>query len=237
MAEQAYSDETRRQVVSFSFYRCAPDWRRVPPEQKSDMGRELGAALDRLADSDRMKVLTYSTAGLRADCDLMLWRICYSLEDLQEMESQLRRTQVGAYLTMTHSFVGMTRRSVYQIGAAHYRQAEAGVLRCGDHRYLMLHPLVKTRPWYQLPFEERQRVVREYIRVVEDFPTLHLNTLYSYGLTDDEFIVIVQADDPALIIEATMRMRETQNSLYILRDTPQFTAVQCSAQEMLEKLG
>ncbi len=237
MADRAYQEETRRQVVSFTFYRAAPDWRRLPAEQKSEYGREFSAALDRLADSDRMKVLTYSTVGLRADCDLMLWRICYSLEDLQQMETDLRRTRLGAHLTTAHSFIGMTRRSVYQIGAAHYRHAEAGLLRCGEHRYLMLHPLIKSRSWYQLPFEERQRVVREYIRVAEDFPALHLNTLYSYGLDDDEFIVIVQTDDPALIIEATMRMRETQNSLYIQRDTPQFTAIHCNPQEMIERLG
>jgi len=30
----------------------------------------------------RLLTLTYSTVGLRGDCDMVLWRICYTPEDL-----------------------------------------------------------------------------------------------------------------------------------------------------------
>lgn len=237
MPDRAQYEEARRQVVSFTFYKVRPEWRRLQAAEKQEYRREFGAALARWADSDEMSVLTYSTVGLRADCHMMLWRVCYSLEQLQTMQAELLKTRFGGYIEPAHSFIGMTRRSQYKIGQDHYRQAEAGVLKCGVHKYLTVHPFVKTRNWYQLPFEERQRIVGEWIRVGADFPRVHVNAIYSFGLDDQEFMVVLESDFPSDIIDLTIRLRETQNSMYTLRDTPVLTAVQCSVQEMLERIG
>ncbi len=237
MPERAQYEDARRQVVSFTSYRVLPEWRRLEARERVEQRREFAMAVDRWADSDEMKVLTYSTIGLRADCHFLLWRICYSFEQLQLMQAELMHTRLAGYVVPVHSFMGMTRRSQYKIGHAHYEHVESGVLKCGVHKYLMLHPFVKTRNWYQLPFEERQRIVQEYIKVSEDFPQLRVNTIYSFGLDDQEFILVLEVDDPSQVITLAMRLRETQNSMYTLRDTPILTAVQCSTQEMLERLG
>ena len=47
------------------------------------------------APTTGMRVLTYSTVGLRGDCDFMLWRISYSLECLSNAQSDLMKTQLG----------------------------------------------------------------------------------------------------------------------------------------------
>ncbi len=234
MAERTREAETRRQVVSFSLYKVQPEWRRLAAAEKAEHRREFASVIAKWREGEQMKVLTYSLSGLRADADLMLWRICYSLECLQQMESDLMHTRLGAYLETSHSFLAMTRRSQYKIG--HGRDDEH-TIKCGTYRYVSMLPFVKTRNWYQLPFEERQRIVNEYIDMIAEFPRVRMNTLYSFGIGDQEFVLVFESDHPGDIVDLKMRLRETENATYIQQDSPVFTGVQCTSEEMLERLG
>ena len=62
---------------------------------------------------DNMICLTYSTVGLKADCDFMLWRIAFDPLTFQSMEAGIRRSRLGAYLLQVHSFLSLQRRSPY----------------------------------------------------------------------------------------------------------------------------
>lgn len=233
----AQSEEARRQVVTFTFFKIMPEWRRLPAPERADMRQAFAAVIDKWSHSEEMTVLSYSSVGLRAKCDFFLWRICYSPECLQSMYSELMRTPLGGYLVLEHAMLGTTRRSQYKIGQKHYRDAEAGIVKAGANRYLTVFPYVKTRNWYQLPFEERQRIVREFIGVGEDFPRARMNTLYSFGIDDQDFIVVLESDHLGDFVDAQMRLRETQNSAYTERVTPVFCGVRCTPEEMLEKIG
>lgn len=234
----AHSESHRRQFVSFTFYRVLPEWRRLPLAEREEQRREFAETIRKWQTSEAMKVLAYSLVGLRADCHFMLWRICYSLECLQEMVSDLLRTRMGGYLEMTNSYLAMTRRSQYDIGSEHTLQASVrGALRPGTCKYLFLYPLVRTRNWYMMPFEERQRMVREIIGIGEDFPTARLNVLYSFGLDDQDFVTAIETDHPDEYLERVMRLREVEASPYTLRDTPMYTCIQLSVEEMLDRVG
>ncbi len=234
MPERTQSGETRRQVVSFTLFRLQPEWRRLAEVEKAEHRREFARVIANWRESEQMTVLTYSLAGLRADADMMLWRICYSLECLQQMQSELLRTGLGAYLETPHSYLSMTRRSQYKIGHGH--DAEH-MIRCGTHRYASVLPFIKTRGWYQVPFEERRRIVNEYIDVIAEYPRVRMNTLYSFGIDDQEFVLVFESDHPGDIVDLKMRLRETENATYIQQDSPVFTGVQCSTEEMLERVG
>jgi len=228
------SREPRRQVINYTFYKIAPEWRRLEVNQKGAQRREFGEVLARWTESEQMKVLAYSLVGMRADCDMMLWRICYSLECLQEMQAELMSTELGSYLSTPYAYLGMTKRSQYQIGHEGMRQ---GTLRCGGYKYLSLHPFVKTRAWYQLPFEQRQDIVSEYVRITEESPDVRVNVTYSFGLDDQEFVITCESNQPAEFVDLMMRLRESENAMFTLRDTPVFTCLHCSPDEMLERLG
>ncbi len=236
MPERTHRDppETRRQVVSFTLYKVQPEWRRLPAAEKAEHRREFASVIGKWRQSDQMTALTYSLSGLRADSDMMLWRICYSLECLQQMQAELMRTPLGAYLETPHSYLAMTRRSQYKIGQG---RDDENTIKCGNFRYVSVLPFIKTRNWYQLAFEERQRIVNEYIDTIADFPRVRMNTLYSFGIDDQEFVLVFESDDPADIVDLKMRLRETENATYIQQDTPVFTAIQCDADQMLEPLG
>jgi chlorite dismutase len=226
--------EPRRQVVSFSFYKLQSEWRRLAAEEKAAHRREFAGIIGKWRNSEQMTVLTYSLAGLRADADMMLWRICYSLECLQQMQAELMSTRLSSFLESPHSYLAMTRRSQYKIGLGLDTE---NTIRCGNFRYLSVLPFIKTRNWYQLPFGERQRIVNEYVDVVAEFPRVRMNTLYSFGIDDQEFVLAFESDHPADIVDLKMRLRETENATYIQQDTPVFTAIQCDTDQMLEQLG
>src|SRR5206468_1669115 len=103
----------------------------------------------------------------------------------------------------------------------------------GRAKYLFVYPFVKTRAWYMLPFEERQKMMDVHIEIGHRFPTVKLNTTYSFGLDDQEFVVAFETDHAEHFLDLVMELREARSSEYTLRDTPIFS---CIAREPLEVL-
>jgi chlorite dismutase len=230
--------QSRRQFVNFAFYKMAPEWRRLPLDEREEQRREFADAVRRWQVADTMKILTYSLVGLRADADFMLWRICYSLDCLQEMSSDLLHTRMSGYLTLTRSYLGMTRHSQYAIGddsaVSHHLR---GHIRVGGYKYLCVYPLVRTRNWYVLPFEERRRMVNELIKLSSDFPNTRLNVIYSFGLDEQDFVIAVETDSPDEYEERMMDARELDISPYTERDTPKTIGIRAPLGDMLERVG
>ena len=52
---------------------------------------------------------------------------------------------------------------------------------------------MKTRDWYLLPQEERQAVMDVHIKVGNKYPSVKLNTTYSFGLDDQDFVVAFES--------------------------------------------
>src|SRR5512146_1932170 len=94
---KAHEPAPRRQIVSFTFFKVMPEWRRLPQDEREEHRREAAEVINRWNIPDQMKVLTYSTVGIRPECDFMLWRICYSLECLQSMQQELYSTRLAGY--------------------------------------------------------------------------------------------------------------------------------------------
>jgi chlorite dismutase len=234
----SHREGPRRQFVSFSFYRILPEWRRLPLAEREEHRQEFAETIRKWNVPDTMKVLSYSLLGMRPDTDMLLWRICYSVSCLQEMSADLTRTRLAGYLETPYSYLGMTRRSEYPIGeTARQHHDELRASRPGGAKYLFVYPLLRTRAWYLLPFEDRQRMVAEMVRVSHDFPGMFPYVIYSFGLDDQDFVLAVESDEPDQYVERVMRMREIELSPYTQRDTPMFTCVKTSIQEMLELLG
>src|SRR5690348_9231856 len=81
--------------VQYLFLKADPAWRRLPEEERERGKREFARVVEQ---TQGVKTFAYSTLGLKAEADLMLWRIADSLEVLQEMTSLLLRTGLGRYL-------------------------------------------------------------------------------------------------------------------------------------------
>ncbi|MEE8347841.1 MAG: chlorite dismutase family protein [Dehalococcoidia bacterium] len=226
----------RRQVVKFTFYRVDPAWRRLPPAQREESKSDLCRAVE--AFGDRLLIRSYSLMGMRGDADFLLWQAGERLEDIQELATAVFAGAMGPYLSVPHSYLAMTRRSIYAAPKDQDAPASRGtILTPGDSRYLFVYPFVKTRAWYKLPKEERQRMMDEHIGIGRRYPSVKLNTTYSYGLDDQEFVVAFETDEPSDFLDLVMELRETDASAYTLRDTPIFTCVAVSLRVALDSLG
>jgi chlorite dismutase len=225
-----------RFFVSYTFYKVAPEWRRLPCELRAEHKRELLRGFDEIDPA--VVVRSYSTMGLRGDVDFMLWKVSPTLEGLRATATALAATQLGAYLDTPHNFLAMTRRSTYV--ANHHHEGQEGrrtTVNPAGSKYFFLYPFVKTHAWYQLPFAERQRMMDEHIKVGHEFPTVRINTTYSFGLDDQDFVVGFESDEPGDFLDLVMKLREAEQRPYTERDTPIFTCIAMPMDEVLEALG
>ncbi|MGC9291401.1 MAG: chlorite dismutase family protein [Acidobacteriaceae bacterium] len=230
--------EIKRQFVSYQFFKVLPEWRRLPAEERAAHKRAFAAVIEQWDRPGSFMTLTYSTVGTRGECEMLLWRIGYTVDDINQMTAELFATPLGGYLQTAYSYLAMTKRSQYLIGHEHEGQSDSrGVIRPGRQKYIFVYPFWKTRAWYLLPAEERQRLMAEHIRIGHLYPRVKLNTTYSFGLDDQEFVVSFETNYPEDFLDLVQQLRETEISAYTLKDYPIFTCVRMSPQEMLDRLG
>lgn len=235
-ATPADQERTPRQFITFSFYKLDPAWRHLPEAERRE-GRQEFIETVRQYQGSGTVVVPYSCVGLRAEHDILLWRIDYQLERLQGMADAMTRTGLGRYLLPSLSFLSMSKRSVYVDKINPEHEAQRSTIAPGRGKYIFVYPFVKTREWYLLPKEERQRVMDEHIFVGNKFPSIKLNTTYSFGIDDQDFVVAFEGDYPEDFLDLVMALRETEGSRFTVRDTPIITGIKGSLEEVLDTLG
>lgn len=80
-------------------------------------------------------------------------------------------------------------------------------------------------------------MMAEHIRIGLKYREITINTTYSYGLDDQEFVVAFESDDAADFLDLVQELRESEASSYTLRDTPMYTCVAQPLDEILDALG
>jgi chlorite dismutase len=230
------SGDDRRQYVNFAFYKVDPLWRRLPEDERRKGKCEFVEVVKNWEQD--VLVTPYSLVGIRGDCDFMLWRIGYDALKLQEMSAQLLATELGKYLTTPYSFLSMTKRSVYVDKHTHEGQEGTRLkLVPGQFKYLFVYPFVKSKGWYRLTKHARQGMMDEHIEIGHKYPTVRLNTTYSFGLDDQEFVLAFESDKPEHFVDLVMELRHSEATSYTVRDTPTFTCIHRELKEVLDLLG
>ena len=79
--------------------------------------------------------------------------------------------------------------------------------------------------------------MREHVAVGHKYPQIRINTSYSYGLDDQEFVVAFEGSDPAEFLDLVSDLRYTEASSYTLRDTPMFTCVLRTPAELVAEFA
>ena len=229
-------EEQRSQFVKYDSYKLDPLWRRLPTPEKEEHKREFLAVVDEL--SSGVSILPYSLVGIRGDCDFLLWKVAWDLEQLQELATRLWSTNLGKYLEIPYSYLAMTRHSPY-VGAHRHpgQEGTTASIRQVGRKYLFVYPFIKTHSWYQLSAEERQRMMTDHFQIGHKYPTVKITTTYSYGLDDQEFVLGFETDSPKDFLELVMELRGSEARPYTERDTPIFTCIARDLPETLDSLG
>lgn len=222
------------QYINYLFFKLDPEWRRMPDDERRRGREEFLEAAEK--HSEDMLLRPYSLMGLRADADFMLWRIGYDLDAFEDMTAALMKTGLGKYLTVTYSYFGLARRSIY-VGEHTPGFENRRYIVPGEGEYNFVYPFVKTRGWYRLPLEERQRMMNEHMQIGRRHYPVKNNTAYCFGIDDYEFILSFEAETPEKFQDLMMELRESEASSYTELDTPIFTCRRRALSEILETLG
>ena len=235
-ADGVADDRARRQYVRFLFLKVDPAWRRLDRERQEAGKRAVERVV--AAFADRMLMRAYTTVGTRADVDLLLWQVSPNLENFGQLVTALFGTPLGPYLATPYAYLAMTKRSIYTIPEGQESDTNRHLtIQPGQAKYLFVYPFVKSRAWYALSFEERQEMMTSHIVVGRKYPAVKLNTTYSFGLDDQEFVVAFETDEPGDFLDLVMDLRETRASGFTERDVPIFTCVATSLRGALDALG
>jgi len=185
------------------------------------LGRDLGHDLGQ----ERLEL--YQLYPSRADADLLLW--CALPVDDPVVPGRFfeRFARVVARrrpaLVPSHTFWGLTRPSPYTGRGGSSREIDAvGGERA---RYLIVYPFTKTAQWYLRSAEERGEMMREHIRIGRQFEGVRQLLLYSFGLQDQEFVVVYETEDLGGFSDLVYALRSSEARAFTAVDSPVLTAV------------
>ncbi len=211
---------TDERYVHAWLLRLDPAWRRrAAVERRADLDAFCAAAG---RTEQRLMQHAYSTIGLRAEGDLLLWRMADTLEAVEETAADLLGNGIGQWLTPSISMIGLTRPSQY---VKRPTTQEQSLFTGPRSRYLVVYPFSKSVEWYLAPAEERQAVMRGHMKIGHAYPQVRQLLAYSFGLDDQEFIVAYETDELVAFQDLVRELRASESRRATIRDTPIITAI------------
>jgi chlorite dismutase len=99
--------------------------------------------------------------------------------------------------------------------------------------YLVIYPFSKTAAWYLMSREARQGMMNEHIRIGKQYDDISQLLLYSFGVQDQEFVVVYETDDLARFSDLVNELRDTEARRHTSLDTPVHAAIYYRAEETL----
>ena len=223
------SETEPKYFFDFSFFKIDPKWRWMADLAKEESAKEL----ENVLLNSPVKCRVYSTLGLRDDADLLLWFMSESIEDIQEIISKIYLTVVGKYFIPSQTYLSSTRPSLYAKKGTQLSFVSGNEPK----KYVIVYPFTKTREWYLLPMEQRKVMMDEHIAVAEKYPQVVLNTTYSFGIDDQDFMLAFESDDLHAFQDLIMDLRSTRVSVYVKVDTPMIVCVKKDIIPLITSLG
>ncbi|MEO7198119.1 MAG: chlorite dismutase family protein [Solirubrobacterales bacterium] len=217
-----------RTFIKFTFLKIDPAWQRLEGERRAQDKRELLAACEDYAIDRPLRA--YSTVGTRGDCDLLLVSQSPTLHEIHSFHVVLAQSGLAKWATIPHSYLAMTKPSPYS------ESETRPELLTSEHKYAFIYPMEKKREWYGLEATERRRIMSDHIETGRRYPQITINTAYSFGIDDQEFVVSFECDEPADFLDLVQELRATESSAWTLRDVPIFSCVAMSIGQALDAL-
>jgi chlorite dismutase len=226
----------RHQLLGhYAAYHFTPQFWSLTPDDRRGEAREW---LERLrASADGLEL--YLTAGVESDSDLLVWATARVDDAAAPGGFFQRRARAEAaqrsLFEPVHVLWGLTRPSEYSRSAKSAQEIDPF---SGERApYLVVYPFSKTAEWYLMGREARQGMMNEHIRIGKQYREIRQLLLYSFGLQDQEFVVVYETDDLALFSRLVYDLRDTEARNYTLLDTPLHAGVRLDDDAWLETLG
>jgi len=223
------ASDNEQYFFNFSFFKIDPKWRWMADLAKEESAKEV----ENVIINSGIKFRSYSTLGLRDDAEFLFWFAAETVEEIQNVISKLYLTVFGKYIIPSRVYFSCTRSSTY----ARKGTLPSFVLGNEPQKYVIVYPFTKTRGWYLLPQEQRQKMMDQHINVSEKYPQVTLNTTYSFGIGDQDFTLAFECDDLRDFQNLIMDLRQPPVSAYVAVDTPMITCVKKDIVPIITSLG
>jgi chlorite dismutase len=166
--------------------------------------------------------------------DLILWS-ALSADDKQDAAVFFERFAVAnnsyrLLIDIKDSLWGFTRPSQYSKARS---KQEIDPFSEERKPYLIIYPFSKTAEWYLMSREARQGMMNEHIRIGKQYEDISQLLLYSFGLQNQEFVVVYETDDLTRFSDLVNELRDTEARRYTLRDTPLHAGIHHPVKETL----
>lgn len=211
--------------IAFQCWKLDREWRKKDAGTKARHVAEFIEKCD--SAQPRLKhFAAFSTAGLKSDVDLILWAKAKELDDLHALALAQRSAELSKWMELSHNYLAMLKGSPYD-------QEDKVFKPEAFYKYLFVYPFVKTRQWYLLPLPERMRIMKGHIDGAGAYPMIKINTSYSFGIDDQDFIVAFESNEADKFVNLVQELRETESSLFTVRDYPMYVGIQTPLKEIL----
>lgn len=223
------SDANDQYYFNFSFFKVDPKWRWMADLAKEESAKEV----ENVIRNSGIKFRSYSNLGLRDDADFLFWFAAQTVEEIQAVNEKIYKTVFGKYIIPSMTYLSCTRPSIY----VKEQKAHGFVTGNEPKKHVIVYPFTKTREWYLLPKEKRQEIMDEHIEVSKKYPQIVLNTTYSFGIHDEDFMLAFEVDNIKDFQDLIMDLRETQVSTYVKKDVPMIVCVKKDVVSLISSLG
>ena len=208
---------TETVFAAYPVFRADPI--RMAAVDRAVAAKETAALLEDFAGRVATRGI-YSTAGFTAHADLVFWWIASSADDIQDMLTAFRQSQLGRALDHTEAFLGLVRPA--EFAPDHLPSFAAGKQPL---KYLCVYPFVRTPEWYLLEPAERATLLGEHGAAAREFSDVQANTTMAFGLGDWEWILAFEAASPDRIVELIRHLRATEARRYTKVEIPFVTGI------------
>jgi chlorite dismutase len=223
------SEDNDQYFFSFSFFKVDPKWRWMADLAKEESAKEVEIVIK----NSGIMFRSYSNLGLRDDADFLFWFAAKTVDEIQVVIEKLYKTVFGKYIIPSMTYLSCTRPSLY----VQEQKAHGFLTGTDPKKHVIVYPFTKTREWYLLPKEKRQEIMDEHIEVSKKYPQVVLNTTYSFGIHDEDFMLAFEVDDIRDFQDLIMDLRETQVSTYVKNDIPMIVCVKKDVVPLISSLG
>ncbi|WP_417563975.1 hydrogen peroxide-dependent heme synthase [Microbacterium sp.] len=204
----------------------------VAADELATASADLDAALTEIAAAGVTTRGIYDVSGLKADTDLMFWLHGESPEVVQAALRTLRRVPAIAALEPHTNLVGTHREAEFN-----RQHIPAFVRGVPARQWLAVYPFVRSKDWYLIRDGERSRMLAEHGRAGAAYKGVLTNTVAAFALGDYEWIVPVESDDLAELVDMMRALRYVDARLHVIEETPFFTGRRITTADVAEVLG
>jgi chlorite dismutase len=224
------AEQIPRTLNHFALFRFRQAYHQLDIDKRKQTHRQLLTHLRHAADHlDIYQVYPASNAA-----DILVWT-AIEADDPESLHSFFTRFGQATnpfrnLIEPVHTIWGLTKPSQYTKSRS---TQEIDPFAKSRKMYLTIYPFTKTGDWYMMSREARQGMMNEHIRVGKEYPEIKQLLLYSFGLQDQEFVVVYETDDLTQFSDLVYVLRDTEARRYTKGDSPLFTATYHKPEETL----